>query len=177
MTSIYEQSEYVVVNCGSTDTGGCGMEFAMPRWFYDETRKTGRGWSCPAGHSRRWTGKTTEQKLADAQTREIALKDQLHAAEAEAEQRRAQLLRDRHRFANGVCPCCKRSFDNVRRHMQSKHPEYDPADLTPPKYKCSCGRTFDTLHGLRIHQGWNRTEDWQDPNASRYARHLTIVDR
>lgn len=33
--------------------------------------------------------------------------------------------------ACGVCPCCNRSFTNVRRHMTSQHPDYtipEPAD-------------------------------------------------
>lgn len=32
------------------------------------------------------------------------------------------------RIANGVCPCCKRSFTNLRRHMMSKHPDYKESD-------------------------------------------------
>src|ERR1044071_1302400 len=52
------------------------------------------------------------QKLRDAEARETALRDQLEAAAREAETVRAVLLRDRHRFANGVCPCCNRSFDH-----------------------------------------------------------------
>jgi hypothetical protein len=30
----------------------------------------------------------------------------------------------RKRIKNGVCPCCTRSFTNLRRHLQTKHPEY-----------------------------------------------------
>ena len=28
------------------------------------------------------------------------------------------------RTGNGVCPCCKRSFTNLRRHMNTKHPNF-----------------------------------------------------
>jgi hypothetical protein len=31
---------------------------------------------------------------------------------------------DAYRIGNGVCPCCNRSFTNLRRHMTTKHPEY-----------------------------------------------------
>lgn len=34
------------------------------------------------------------------------------------------------RVGKGVCPCCKRSFTNLRRHMTTKHP--DVAKVTPP---------------------------------------------
>jgi hypothetical protein len=28
------------------------------------------------------------------------------------------------RVGNGVCPCCSRSFTNLKRHIRSKHPDY-----------------------------------------------------
>ncbi|WP_165394478.1 helix-turn-helix domain-containing protein [Pseudoxanthomonas winnipegensis] len=30
----------------------------------------------------------------------------------------------RQRVMNGVCPCCNRTFENLRRHMHDKHPEF-----------------------------------------------------
>ena len=27
-------------------------------------------------------------------------------------------------MANGVCPCCNRSFENLRNHMHTQHPDY-----------------------------------------------------
>lgn len=172
--SIYLQSEYVTVSCG---LDGCSQHFAMSLRFYDKTRETGETWYCPSGHPRVWSGETTAQKLNAAEARERHLSDQLRAAEAEAEATRVKLVRDRSRFAKGVCPCCNRSFPNVARHMETKHPDYDPADLTAPKYECSCGREFDTAHGLRIHQGKNRPSDWNDPKMSQWRRHLTRVGR
>ena len=174
-SSIWIQHEYVPVSCGRD---GCDEHFAMSRDTYDETRRTGRTWYCPSGHPRIWRGPTTEQKLADAQARETALRDQLHAAEADAEATRVRLVRDRHRFANGVCPCCNRSFDNVRRHMESKHPDYDASEIGLPskaRYKCSCGRSFESPRGLAIHQGRQRGSNWTDPQEGRYWRHLTVT--
>lgn len=163
--------EYVVIECGAD---GCDQTFAVRERFYNWT-KEGHGWFCPRGHPRIWKGQTTVQQLEAAQAREGALRDQLLAAEAEAERRRVQIIRDRHRFANGVCPCCNRSFTNVMRHMETQHPDYDPADLTLPRYRCSCGRDFDTMHGLRVHQGKSRSGEWTDPAKSNWRRHLTEV--
>lgn len=28
------------------------------------------------------------------------------------------------RVSKGVCPCCNRSFENLKNHMESQHPEY-----------------------------------------------------
>lgn len=170
--------QYVLVSCGAK---GCDQQFGMSRDFYDETMRTGLGWHCPRGHSRIWKGKTTEQELEDARARETALKDQLAAAEREGEQTRQALLRDRHRFANGVCPCCTRSFENVRRHMASQHPDYDAAQLVRTvEFRCSCGRKFETLRGLRTHQGHVRPDDWVTRGQkadywSRRSAHLTEV--
>jgi hypothetical protein len=30
----------------------------------------------------------------------------------------------RNRVSNGVCPCCTRTFQNLMRHMKTKHPAY-----------------------------------------------------
>lgn len=158
----------------------CHMVFAMPADFRRrKLNRPGTAFYCPAGHAQHYTGKSAEQKLRDAEAREVALRDQLSAAEADAEATRVRLLRDRHRFANGVCPCCNRTFDNVRRHMQTKHPDYDASDITVGRaelrYKCSCGRSFASPRVLAIHQGRNRVGDWTDPDRSRYARHLTVT--
>jgi len=174
MASIWLEKEYETVECGAP---GCDQHFAMSRRYYDETKRTGQTWYCPRGHPRVWLGETTEQKLRNAEARERHLADQLQAAEADAEATRQRLIRDRHRFAHGVCPCCNRAFTALARHMRTKHPEYDPTNLRAPTRgcECSCGRIFDTIQGLRIHQGRARPEDWTNPKRSKYSRHLTVV--
>lgn len=32
--------------------------------------------------------------------------------------------RIKNRISNGVCPCCKRTFTNLLRHMKGQHPDY-----------------------------------------------------
>ena len=180
MSSLYLAAEYVTVTCGPSDRGGCGLPFALTREFYNETRRTKSTWYCPRGHARVWSGESTEQKLRRAETREIQLRDQLAAAVRDAESTRVALLRDRQRFANGVCPCCNRTFQNVLRHMQCEHPDYDVTKVKrelPRQFKCSCGRKFETLRGLRTHQGWSRREGWDSPATSKWAAHLTVVTR
>lgn len=175
MTIIEFTHEYVLVTCGAE---GCDQTFGMHQRFYDQTKRTGEGWYCPKGHSRRWAGKTTEQRLREVEAQVVHTKDQLAAAAREAEEMRVRLLRDRQRFANGVCPCCNRSFTNVMRHMKTQHPDYDPTRLDAEPtitFRCSCGRGFDTLRGLKVHQGHNRTEGWEQPDAPRWLSHLTLA--
>jgi DNA repair exonuclease SbcCD ATPase subunit len=40
---------------------------------------------------------------------------------------KAQTTKARKRAAAALCPCCNRSFVQLRRHMETKHPGYDPA--------------------------------------------------
>lgn len=176
--SIFIEHEYVAVSCGHESHGPGDFDFAMTRAFYDETRRTGRSWYCPMGHCRAWAGDTTEQKLRKTQVREVALQDQLRAAIEESEATKSALLRDRARIANGVCPCCSRSFENVRRHVATKHPDYDVSRVrsAPKKFRCGCGMAFDTYRGLRVHQGWaRRGRDWSRPGLSSWQSHLTRI--
>lgn len=158
----------------------CGVLFAMVEDFYEHRLADRKNFYCPNGHSQAYIGKTDAQKLKEAEAREVALKDQLSAAIRDAEQSRVQLLRDRQRYANGVCPCCTRYFANVHRHMTTQHPEVDAAAVrTAPAYRCSCGQRFDTFRGLRTHQGHQRRTSgpyqWDLPKTSRWMAHLTEV--
>lgn len=178
MTEISLAQKYVTLNCGPKDSGGCGLGFAVTRQFYDQTRRTGETWYCPAGHPRVWGGDTTEKQLENAQARLQAKDDQLRAAIRAGDEARQETLRIRQRIANGVCPCCTRSFGDLRRHMSTQHPDYAvPGDWKHQAgpFRCSCGHKFESFKGLRTHQGHQRDEDWDKPGTSRYWSHLTVV--
>lgn len=42
---------------------------------------------------------------------------------------RGHATRVRKRIANGVCPCCRRSFENLARHMKGQHPGYAKTEV------------------------------------------------
>lgn len=179
MSTTYYGTEITVqltpLTCGAR---GCGVPFAITNDLYRKASADHSiGFWCPNGHKVYFQGKSTEDQLRDAEAGKVALRDQLEAAAREAESVRGALLRDRHRFANGVCPCCNRSFENVRRHMTTKHPDYDVTKIhqrTPPRFPCSCGRDFGTLAGLHRHQSVNRSDDWYAPGRT-WGAHLTKV--
>lgn len=163
------KSELITETCFS-----CGVLFALTEDFRKQRLRDRKNFYCPNGHDQHYVGETDADRLRKAQARETALRDQLDASVRDAEQVRQALLRDRQRFVNGVCPCCNRSFENVRRHMSNQHPDYDVTAIKNPiEFACSCGRSFGSLHGLRIHQGRSRPENWTDPKLSDYRRHLT----
>jgi hypothetical protein len=156
----------------------CGVVFGIPVDLEKRRRADRKPFYCPNGHELYFQGKTDAQKLEEAKARETALRDQLSAAIRDGERTRQALLRDRQRFANGVCPCCNRSFENVRRHMTTQHPDYDVTKVKQVgavRFRCSCGRSFESLRGLRTHQGHMRYDGWDQPGAGAWSAHLTKV--
>jgi hypothetical protein len=102
--------------------GVCGIHFAAPREFWAERHKDhSQGWYCPNGHSRVFVDETEAQRLQrelDAAKRDADWQRQLRE---KADKKNRKLER---RIANGVCPCCKRHFENVQRHIEQKHPDF-----------------------------------------------------
>lgn len=106
----------------------CGIMFALPEEMLDRARThPDIWWHCPNGHQWHFPVRTEAQKLKD-------VKDSLARERARHEQTTASLRATRgvvtkqknrlRRVAKGVCPCCNRHFKDVRRHMETKHPEY-----------------------------------------------------
>lgn len=105
----------------------CGITHAIPQRLIEGLQQTGGYYYCPNGHQWGW-GKgeadRLRQELRDEQVQRkrlesqlVSVKDQLQATEREAQ-------RHKKRTANGVCPCCNRSFVQLQRHMKTQHPDY-----------------------------------------------------
>jgi hypothetical protein len=116
----------------------CGMLFAMSADF-QQRRREYRGWFyCPSGHAQYYTGKTVAEKAQEQAARYKRLWDEATREAADERQRRGDVerqlratkaahTRTKKRVANGVCPCCNRTFQNLARHMAGKHPDYEEA--------------------------------------------------
>jgi hypothetical protein len=109
----------------------CGVLFAMTREFRQARLDKGPTLTfyCPNGHVQHYTKsriRELEEQLA-AKARELTAARCETLAEKhlreEAERQQAAAQRKLKRTHNGVCPCCNRSFVNLRRHMSTKHPE------------------------------------------------------
>jgi len=106
----------------------CGIPFALTADFVQRRRNDKATWYCPAGHGQVFRGNTEAQKLQaqlDATTRQLenarANVDRVrHERDAVAKAHRKMRVR----VMNGVCPCCNRSFENLRRHMHDQHPDF-----------------------------------------------------
>lgn len=118
--------------------GTCGVAHAIPKTMYDAFRREGGFWFCPSGHQRGWNegAEKTELKRLQAELdAERKRKESALARANEAENAGREALKQlkgaktrlknvKARVANGVCPCCNRTFVNLQRHMHTKHPDY-----------------------------------------------------
>lgn len=110
--------------------GSCGGVFALNYEVLQHARNNAGGYNCPYCRERwSWT-KTEAQRL----------REQLEQAQRELRQEKCNVMTERQmresvelennrlgkklkRVHKGTCPCCKRHFENLQRHMETKHPE------------------------------------------------------
>jgi hypothetical protein len=114
----------------------CGIHLAIPNNLYRNARDHGTDVHCPLGHTFGWHETLADKERKRREQAEAQLQTARQQRDAERDLRRdterrltaqkAATTKARKRHAAGVCPCCKRSFENVRRHMAAKHPDYQP---------------------------------------------------
>lgn len=104
---------------------GCGIVFAVPRSWELKRREDHSDWYCPNGHSQYFSGKTDAEIAREALARERANHDQTRADRErivrERNAARGQVTKIKNRVHAGVCIHCNRSFQDLARHMESKH--------------------------------------------------------
>lgn len=107
--------------------GDCGIEFHVPEHFYEERRKTGKGWHCPNGHPRVFRESDADRFRRE---RDQARQDLARIEQEREEQRRraeraeAATKKLKKRASAGTCPCCSRTFQNMATHMKRQHPGF-----------------------------------------------------
>lgn len=128
-------TDWTVITCCRA---GCETQFAVPDAVKETWRRNGTTFYCPHGHTQ-WYGKSTEDRLRDrlADAERVAEQERQSAKAARAREQmalhslRAQKgakTRLKNRIKHGVCPCCTRTFQDLARHMQTKHPDYNGAN-------------------------------------------------
>jgi hypothetical protein len=128
-TTLTYTGRLVVTSCW------CGIGVAIPEELYDLARRhKDKTVYCPLGHTFVYSNTTEEQleetkrKLASEQRRRRATAELLNHEERSHAATKGHVTRKRkqlERVVAGVCPCCNRSFADLRRHMQAKHPEFE----------------------------------------------------
>jgi hypothetical protein len=112
----------------------CSVLYAVPTQLIAEARRRGnreRVWYCPNGHELGFNDPPGESEAAKlkrrlrwAQDDAAYLRSRLDQAEASRRAQKAATTRLRRRVAAGTCPCCKRTFQQLSRHMASQHPDF-----------------------------------------------------
>ena len=124
------------VHCGE-----CGGVYAISQRYYKKKHEDGGYWNCPYcdcswGFSEEASELEKARKEAQSQRDNVEWYRNRYAAEqsrhdqtkASLRSHKAAKTRLKNRIANGVCPCCKRHFENLHKHIQTKHPNYNKKD-------------------------------------------------
>lgn len=121
----------VNVTLETLECAKCATTFAIPANLLARLRKNADTFYCPLGHTN-WYGKSEAERLKeklDEQTR-VATREAQRAADAERAEQAA--VKEKNKLARelkainkrvhaGVCTCCNRTFQNLARHMATKH--------------------------------------------------------
>ena len=111
---------------GIYDCYACGYPIALTADHERRLREKGETFWCPAGHSQafmRTEVMRLKEQLEAAAARAVSQEYRAIAAEREAKAAKAKIAKMNKRAAAGVCPCCNRTFQQLARHMKTKHPE------------------------------------------------------
>lgn len=107
----------------------CGVWYAIPLITFENCRDYGGSWYCPNGHHIGWNEGQKERD--EIRLERDRLKQQLAQRDDDIGKLKKVVGEHKSKIANmtmrakhGVCPCCTRSFSNLRRHMASKHPDF-----------------------------------------------------
>lgn len=122
MTTFNETITLTKIDCGE-----CGGTYAINEARRQKCAQDGSSWTCP--YCRVYWGYSNNNENA-------RLKQQLEQKERELRSAKCDIINERlakeqadrklKRVNRGVCPCCNRSFQNLARHMSTKHPEKKP---------------------------------------------------
>jgi len=112
----------------------CSITFSVPSGWFKRRQEDGETFSCPNSHYQSFGISDLDlmRQERDRLKQQVAQRDdEVRAANrrAETERRTAiaykgQATKLRKRAKGGVCACCNRTFENLARHMKSKHANY-----------------------------------------------------
>lgn len=114
-------------------TSCCNVAFMMLSSMRDNLQESHERFYCPqCGGNQYWPQESDTEKLErrlkfEKRRRESAERGEKYQANCARAQKAAK-TRIKNRIANGVCPCCNRTFKQLAAHMKRKHPDYTKED-------------------------------------------------
>lgn len=135
---------FVSVTLSQVECCECHGIFAVSKDWEQQRRRDHKLWPCPYCRTNQsWPGESDidrANRLAkeanDRLIRERAehdqersrLREQRDAANARTRAEKGAKTKLKKRIAAGVCPCCRRPFENLLRHMKHQHPDFVEAE-------------------------------------------------
>jgi len=120
------------VSIETTHCARCNIAIYLEESHLRNLRRSHAEFYCPNGHSLNFNGETEEERLKrelDRQ-RESTRRWRQDAEHFERSRNtyKGVVSKLKKRVGNGVCPECNRTFQNLQRHMCSKHPAFAKAE-------------------------------------------------
>lgn len=124
----------------------CFVYYSAPNALFEARRADGKNFYCPNGHIlsykdneqdrirqerdrlKQESARLEEARLLAIRQRDSA-RDKTHQTERRLAAQRGVTTRLKNRVANGVCPCCNRTFVDLARHMSTKHKGFVAEDV------------------------------------------------
>lgn len=131
--AISTELDMYIVNCGE-----CGGVYGILEQVREQKHRDGACWACPYCRTRwGYSGKgenarlkrelKQKQRALDIQRKRTEwAKEEARHNERRRRAEKAAKTRIKNRIANGVCPCCNRTFKQLAAHMKNKHPDFVP---------------------------------------------------
>jgi hypothetical protein len=105
----------------------CGIPYALTERYRSKKNETGDSWVCPNGHSLSYSDSEVKRLKRELEAKTLEAnrnREQYFAEQRKHEQTQKAMTRLKKRTAAGVCPCCQRTFQQLSRHMKTKHIEF-----------------------------------------------------
>ena len=135
------------------DCCSCGMPLGLSKKWVEDARADGqfrKQFWCPYCNTRQGWGEgkhAREKRMLEAERDRLQRwleneRKETRTARAEAKHFRASrdgmkgvVAKVKKRVGHGVCPCCTRTFQNLKRHMETQHPDYASSEVHNPPTK------------------------------------------
>ena len=106
----------------------CGVPIVVEGQIEAELRRSHRSFWCINGHQQSFRAKSETEalrdQLADRERQLSAERERAATNFALRQKAEREVSKLRKRAKNGICPCCKRTFKSLARHMSAKHPDF-----------------------------------------------------
>lgn len=133
-TQVNASTDLVTIVCGV-----CGGIYAIAERYRYIKQEQGGFWKCPYCQNLWGYGTSENERLKQQlvkKEREVKqerkrkewAQQETRVTEYRCRELKGRLSKIKKRVGNGVCPCCNRSFNDLRRHMNIKHPSYAKTD-------------------------------------------------